>query len=146
MRTCQKYEIKSSYTDIDNKVTIVLYNNKSAVSYINSDCELRLKKFKETNIVKKNNKNIITVFECDNLSNMIFRKKRDSANYLMISVTHSIKSNLNILKEDDNLKEKELRLYTNIKSTHIIKIILCNRRVVTIIHRRHKKSYIIKSL
>ena len=37
---------------------------------------------------------------------MIFRRKRDSANYLMISTAHSIKSSLNILKKDDDLKKK----------------------------------------
>ena len=74
------------------------------------------------------------------------KKKRDSANYLMISAAHSIKSSLNILKKNDDLKEKKLRSYTSIRSTHIMKIILCNRRVVTIIHRGHKKSYITRSL
>ena len=89
---------------------------------------------------------MITVSECDDLSNMIFRRKRDSANYLMISAAHSIKSSLNILKKDDDLKEKKLKSYTSIKSTHIMKTILCNRRVVTVIHRKHKKSYITKNL
>ena len=89
---------------------------------------------------------MITVLECDDLLNMIFRRKRDSVNYLMISATHSIKSSLNTLKEDNDLKEKELKSYTNIKSIHIIKIILCNRRVVTVIHKRHKENYITKSL
>ena len=77
---------------------------------------------------------------------MIFRRKRDSANYLMISAAHSINLSLNFLKKDDDLKEKELKSYTSIKSTHIMKIILCNRRVVTVIHKEHKRSYIIRNL
>ena len=85
---------------------------------------------------------MITVFECDNLLIMIFRRKRDSANYLMISTAHLIRSNLNILKKDDDLKEKELRSYISIRSTHIIKIILIKRKVITIIHREHKRNYI----
>ena len=67
-------------------------------------------------------------------------------NYLMISATHSIKSSLNILREDDDLKEKKLRSYISIKSIHIMKIILCKRKVITIIHKEYKKSYIIKIL
>ena len=105
MRTCQKHEIESGHTDIDNEGTVILYDSKNAVNYISLDCELRLKAFEETNIIRKNDENIITVLECDDLSNMIFRRKRDSANYLMISVAHSIKSSLNILKKDDDLKE-----------------------------------------
>ena len=64
----------------------------------------------------------------------------------MISTAHSIKLNLNILKKDDNLKEKELKSYTSIKSSHIMKIILFNRRVRTIIHKEHKESYITRNL
>ena len=146
IRICQKHEIESDHTDINNKNTIILYNSKSAVNYISLNCEFRLRALEEINVVKKNNENIITVLECDDLSNMIFRRKRDSANYLMISAAHSNKSSLNILKKDDDLKEKKLRSYTSIKSIHIIKIILCNRRVITIIHKEHKRSYIIKSL
>ena len=146
MRTCQKHEIKSDYTDIDNESTIVLYDNKSAVSYISLNCEFRLKTFKEIKIVKKNDENMITVSEYNDLLNIIFWKKRDSAEYLMISTVHSIKLNLNILKEDDDLKEKKLRSYTSIKSTHIMKIILCDRKVITIIHREYKGSYITRTL
>ena len=146
IRTCQKHEIKSDHIDIDNEDTVVLYDSKNAVSYINLDCELRLKVFEETSVIKKNDENIITVSECNDLSNMIFRRKRDSANYLMISATHSIKLSLNILKKDDDLKEKELRSYISIRPTYIIKTILCNRRVVTIIHKEHKRNYIIRSL
>ena len=147
MRTCQKHKIESGHTDIDNENTVILYDSKSTVNYISLDCELRLKAFEKTSVVKKNDEDIITIFECDNLSNMIFRKKkRDSANYLMISAAHSIKSSLNILKEDDDLKEKELKSYTNIKSTHIMKTILCNRRVITIIYKEHKRNYIIRNL
>ena len=146
IRTCQKHEIESDHTDINNENTVILYDSKSVVNYINLSCELRLKALKETSVVKKNNEDIITVLGCDNLSNMIFRRKRDSANYLMISATHSIKSSLNILKKNDDLKEKELRSYTSIKSIHIMKIILCNRRVVTIIHREQKGNYITKDL
>ena len=89
---------------------------------------------------------MIIVLRYDDLSSMIFRKKRNSVNYLMISTAHSIKSSLNILKENDDLKEKELRSYINIKSTDIMKITLCNRKVITIIHREHKGSYITKVL
>ena len=89
---------------------------------------------------------MITVLEYDNLLSMIFRRKRDSANYLMISAAYSIKSNLNTLKEDDNLKKKKLRSYTSIRSTHIMKIILCDRKVITIIHKEHKESYITRAL
>ena len=32
------------------------------------------------------------------------------------------------------------------KPIHIIKIILCNRRIVTVIHKEHKRSYITRSL
>ena len=146
MRTCQKHEIESDYIDIDNEGTIVLYDNKSAVSYISLDCKLRLKTLKETRVVKKNNENMITILEYNNLLSMIFRRKRDSANYLMISVTYSIKSSLDILKEDDDLEKKELGSYISIKSTHIMKITLCNRKVVTVIYREHKRSYIIRIL
>ena len=110
MKTCQKHEIKSDHIDINNENTIILYDSKSAVNYINLDYELRLKAFEETSVVKKNDENIITVFECDDLSNMIFRRKRNSANYLMISAAHSIKSSLNILKKDDDLKEKKVEI------------------------------------
>ena len=146
MRTYQKHEIESDHININNEDTVILYDSKNAVSYINLNCELRLKALGEANVVRKNNENIIIVFECDDLSNMIFRKKRDSANYLMISAAHSIKLNLNILKKDDDLKEKELKSYTSIKSIHIIKTILCNRRVITVIHKEHKRSYIIRNL
>ena len=146
MKTCQTYEIESDYIDINNKDTIVLYDSKSAVSYISLDCELRLRTFRKTKVVKKDNENMITISECDDLSNMIFRRKRDSANYLIISAEHSIKSSLNVLKEDDDLKEKELKSYTSIKSTHIMKITLCDKKVITIIHREHKESYITKTL
>ena len=146
IKTCQKYEIKSDYIDINNENMTVLYDSKNAVNYISLNRELRLKIFKEIKIVNKNDENIITVLEYDDLSNMIFWRKRDSANYLIISAAHSIKSSLNILKEDDDLKEKKLESYTSIRSTHIIKIILCNRKVITVIHRRHKESYIIRTL
>ena len=121
-------------------------NSKSAVNYINLNCELHLKTFEKTNVVRKNDENMITVLECNDLSNMIFRRKCDSANYLVISATHSIKLSLNILKKDDDLKEKKLRSYISIRSIHIIKIILCNRRVITVIYKRHKKSYITRNL
>ena len=146
MRTCQKHEIKSDHTDINNENIIILYDSKSAVNYISLDCKFRLRTFKKISVVRKNDENIITVFECNDLSNIIFRRKRNSANYLVISTAHLIKSSLNILKKDDDLKEKELRSYTSIRSTHIIKIILCNRRVVTIIHKEYKRSYITKCL
>ena len=146
MKTCQKHGIESDYTDINNKDTVILYDSKSAVNYINLNCELRLKALKKTSVVSKNDENIITVLECNDLSDMIFRRKRNNANYLVISAAHSIKSSLDILKEDDDLKKKELRSYTSIRSTHIMKIILCNRRVVTAIHREHKRSYITRSL
>ena len=146
MRTCQKHEIKLNYTDINNEDTIILYDSKNAVNYINLNCELRLRTLEEINVVRKNDEDIITIFECDDLSNMIFQRKRDSANYLMISAAHSIKLNLNILKKDDDLKEKELRSYTSIKSIYIIKTILCNRRIVMIIYKKHKRSYITKKL
>ena len=71
---------------------------------------------------------MIIVLECDDLSNMIFWRKRDSVNYLMISMTYLIESSLNILKENDDLKEKELKSYTSIKSIHIMKIILCKKK------------------
>ena len=140
MRTCQKHDIKSHHTDIDNEETIILYDSKSAVNYLNTDCELHLKAFIKTNIIKQNNEKIITVFECDNLSDMIFRKKRDSANYLMISTAHLIKSRLNILKGNDNFKEKKSRSYTNIRSIHNMKIVLCKRKMIMIIYRKHKES------
>ena len=89
---------------------------------------------------------MITVFEYNDLSNMISRRRHDCANYLMISTAHLIKASLNILKEDDDLKEKELRSYMSIRSIHIMKITLCKRKVVTIIHREHKGSYIIRNL
>ena len=89
---------------------------------------------------------MITVFECDNLIDIIFRKRRNSANYLIILAIHLIKLSLNILKEDDNLKEKELKSYTSIKSTYIMKIILCKRKVITIIYRRYKRSCITRIL
>ena len=146
MRTYQKYDIKSRHTDINNEETIVLYDSKSAVSYINTDCELHLKAFNGTNDIEQNDGKILTIPECNNLSNMIFRRKRDSANYLVISTAYLIKSSLNILKEDNDLKEKELRLYTSIRSTHIMKIILCKRKMVTIIHREYKENYIIRDL
>ena len=72
MRTCQRHEIELDYTDINNENTIILYDSKNAVSYINLNCEFRLKTFKEVKIVKKNSENMITVFEYDNLSSMIF--------------------------------------------------------------------------
>ena len=146
IRTCQKHDIKSQYTDINNKETILLYDSKNVVNYINTDCELRLKIFNRTNLIEHNDEKMITVSECDDLSNMIFRRKRDSANYLMILTTHLIESNLNILKENDDLKKKELRSYTSIRSIHIMKITLCKRKMITIIHREHKENYIIKSL
>ena len=146
IRIYQKHEIELNCIDINNKITIILYDSKNAVNYINLDCELCLKELGETNVVRKNNENMITIFGCDDLLNMIFRRKRDSANYLMISAAHLIKLNLKILKKDNDLKEKELRPYTSIRSTHIMKIILCNRRVVTVIHREHKRSYITRSL
>ena len=146
IKTCQKHEIESGYTGIDNEDTIILYDSKSAVNYISWGCELRLKALRETSVVNKNDKNIITILECDDLLNMIFRRKRNSTNYLVISAAHSIKSSLNTLKEDDDLKEKELGSYTSIRPTHIMRVILCNRRVVTVIHRGHKGSYITRSL
>ena len=146
MKTCQTYEIELNYIDINNEGTIVLYDSKSAVSYISLNCELRLKTFRKTKVVKKDDENMITISECDDLLSMIFRRKRDSVNYLMISAEHSIKSSLNVLKEDDDLKEKELRSYTNIRSTHIMKITLCDKKVITIIHREHKRSYITRIL
>ena len=138
--------ITSRYIDINNKGTIVLYDSKSIVNYINLNCELRLKAFKKISVVQKNDKNIITIFEYDNLLNIIFRRKRDSTNYLMISTTHLMKSNLNILKKDDDLKKRKLRSYTSIKLTHIIKITLCNKKIITIIHRKYKESYITRIL
>ena len=39
-----------------------------------------------------------------------------------------------------------MKSYTSIRSIHIIKIILCNKRVVTVIHREHKRNYITRSL
>ena len=146
MKTCQKHEIESDYTDINNEDTIVLYDSKSAVSYINLDCRLCLKTLKKIKIIKKNGENMITVSEYDNLSSMIFRRKRDNTNYLIILTAHSIKLNLNILKEDNDLKEKKLKSYTSIRSIYIIKIILYDRKVITIIHREHKESYITKIL
>ena len=146
MKICQTHEIKSDYIDIDNEDTIIFYDNKSAVSYISLSCELRLRTLEETKVVKKDDENIITIFECDNLLSMIFRKKRDSANYLVISATHSIKSSLNVLKENDDLKEEELRSYTSIRSTHIMKIILRDKKVITIIHKKCKESYITRTL
>ena len=146
MKICQKYDIESRYTNIDNKEIIVLYDSKSAVSYISTDCELRLKALNETNVIKQDDEEMITVFECNNLSNIIFRRKRDSADYLMISTAHLIESSLDILKKDDNLKKKKLRSYTSIRSTHIMEINLCEKKVVTVIHREHKESYIIRNL
>ena len=146
MKTCQTHEKESDYININNKDTIVLYDNKSAVNYISLDCELRLRTLEETKVVKKDDENMITVFRCDDLSNMIFWRKRDSANYLMISATHSIKSSLNVLKEDDDLKEKELESYTNIRSTHIMKTTLRDKKMITIIHRERKESYITRTL
>ena len=106
MKICQKHEIESGHTDINNKDTVILYDSKSVVNYISLDCKFCLRALGETNVVRKNNKDMITVLGCNDLWNMIFRKKRDSANYSMISAAHSIKSSLNILKEDDDLKEK----------------------------------------
>ena len=146
MKTCWNHEIESSYIDIDNKDPVILYGSQSAVNYISLDCELRLKALEETSVVKKNDENIITVSEYDDLSNMIFRRKRDSANYLTISAIHSIKSSLDNLKEDNNLKEKELRSYTSIRSTHIMRITLCDRKMITIIHKKRKKGYITRIL
>ena len=146
MKTCQIHEIESGYIDISNENTIILYDSKSAVSYISLSCELRLRTFEETKIVKKDDENMITIFGCDDLSNMIFRRKRDSANYLMISATHSIKLSLNVLEEDDDLKEEELRSYTSIKLIHIMKIILRDKKVITIIHKKCKESYITRTL
>ena len=144
MKICQKHDIESQYTDIDNEETTILYDSKSAVNYISISCELRLRTLNKTNVVEQDNEKIITVSEYDDLSNMIFRRKRNRANYLMILTAHMIKSSLNILKEDDDLKEKKLRSYINIRSTYIMKIILCKRKVITIIHREHKGSYIIR--
>ena len=146
MKTCQTHGIESDYIDINNENTVVLYDSKSAISYISLNCKFRLKTLEETKIVKKDDENMITIFRCDDLSNMIFRKKRDSANYLMISTAHSIKSSLNALKENDDLKEKELRSYTSIRSIHIMEITLRDKKVVTIIHREHKGSYITRTL
>ena len=108
IKTCQKHEIESRYIDIDNEGTIVLYDSKSIVNYISLDYELRLRAFKKINVVQKDDKNMITILEYHNLLNIIFRKRRDSANYLMISIAYLMKSSLNILKEDDDLKEEEL--------------------------------------
>ena len=96
-------------------------------------------------IIKKDDEKMIKIFEYDDFSDMIFRRKRDSANYLMISTAH-LKSYLNVLKKDDDLKEKKLRSYTSIKSIHIIKIILCERKVTTVIHQRNKGNYMTRSL
>ena len=41
MKTCQKHEIESNHININNEDTIILYDNKSAVSYISLDCQLR---------------------------------------------------------------------------------------------------------
>ena len=146
MKTCQTHEIKSDYIDISNKDMIVLYDSKNAVSYISLSCELRLKTLEETKVVKKDDENMITVPECDDLSNMIFRRKRDSANYLMISTTHSIKSSLNALKENDDLKEEELGSYISIRSIYIMKITLRDKKVITIIHKERKENYITRTL
>ena len=146
MKTCQTYGIEPDYIDIGNEGTIVLYDSKSAVNYISLSCELRLRTFRETKVVKKDDENMITIPGCDDLSNMIFRRKRDSADYLMISAEHLIKSSLDVLEEDDDLKEKELGSYTSIRSTHIMKITLCDKKVVTVIHREHKESYITRTL
>ena len=76
------------------------------MSYINIDCELRLKALNEINVVEQDDEKMITVLEYDDLSDMIFQRKYDSANYLMISTVYLITSSLNILKEDDDLKKK----------------------------------------
>ena len=73
---------------------------------INTDCELRLKTFNRINVIEQKDEKMITVLECNNLLNMIFRKRRDSTNYLIILTAYLIKSSLNILKENDNLKKK----------------------------------------
>ena len=146
MKIYQKHIIKSQYTDINNEGITILYDSKSAVNYISTDWELRLRALNRTNVVEQNNEKIITVLECNNLSNMSFWKKRDSANYLMISTAHLIKLNLNILKKDIDLKEKKLRSYINIESIRIIKITLYERKVEKIIHKEHKGSYIIRNL
>ena len=145
MRICQKYEIESYYIYINNEGTIILYNKKSAINYISKDFKIRLRAFNETDVVEQNDEKIIIIFEC-NRPDMIFRRKRDSADYLMILTTYLIKSSLKILKEDNNLKDKELGSYISIRSTHIIKITLCKRKVITIIHRKHKGNYIIRNL
>ena len=107
MGICQKHKIESHYIDMNNEGTIILYDSKSTINYINLECKLRLRAFRKINVVQKDDENIITVSEYDNLSDMIFRRRRDSANYLMISTVHLMKSSLNILKEDNDLKKKK---------------------------------------
>ena len=63
MRTCQTYDIQSYYIDINNERTIILYDSKSAVNYINTDCELRLKALNRINIIEQNDEKIKTIFE-----------------------------------------------------------------------------------
>ena len=146
IRAYQTHDIQSYYIDINNEKIIILYDSKSVVNYISTDCKLRLKAFNRINVIEQNDKKIIIVLECNNLSNIIFRKRRNNANYLMISTTHLIKLSLNILKENDDLKEKKLRSYTSIKSIHIMKITLNKKKVITIIHRDHKESYMMRNL
>ena len=54
MRIYQTHDIQSHYTDINNEETIILYDSKSAVNYINTDCKLRLKALNRINVVEQN--------------------------------------------------------------------------------------------
>ena len=146
MRTCQKHTMKSVCVNINKERIIVLYDRKNIINYISLDCELCLKALNETIIIEYNDEKMIKNFKYDDFSETIFRKRRDNANYLMILTLYLTKSELNTLKENDDLKEKELRSYTSIKSIYIIKIILCKRKVTTIIYREYKESYITRRL
>ena len=107
MRTYQTHDIQSHYIDINNERIIILYDSKSAVNYINTNCELCLKALNRINIIEQNDEKMITILEYNNLSNITFRKRRNSANCLIISTVHLIKSSLDILKEDnENWKKK----------------------------------------
>ena len=53
MKIYQRHEIESNYIDIDNECTIVLYDSKSVVHYINLNCELCLRALEEIKVVKK---------------------------------------------------------------------------------------------
>ena len=120
MRTCQKHDMRSACIGIGNERTIVLCDRKSIINYISLDCELRLRTLNEIIVIEYDDEKMIKILKYNDFPETIFRRKCNSTNYLMISTAYLTKSQLNVLKENDDLKKKELRSYTSIKLIHIM--------------------------